>query len=147
MVKSVVKGQLTRVYSPIKQGKRNTTVVYGPQKRKKEKAGCVWGAGVQCSRGRAVPGRGKAARAVPVIAASKSLSAAALCRRQSPGTAPGALWTLMLGLAGALKQAPCKTCESGVSETFPSDSISFPLKNKNKTKRTHTLQKEFEIKS
>lgn len=41
----------------------------------------------------------------------------------------------MLGLAGALRQAPCKTCKRGVSETVPSNPISFPLQNKNKTKR------------
>lgn len=37
MVKSVAKGQLTRVYYLTEQGERNTTVVYGPEKRKKRR--------------------------------------------------------------------------------------------------------------
>lgn len=37
MVKSVAKGQLTRGSCLIKRGERNTTVVYGPQKKNERK--------------------------------------------------------------------------------------------------------------
>lgn len=73
-------------------------------------------------------------RVVSVTVASVLISAAAAFHHQSPGTAPCTLWEVMLELAGALGQAPCKTCRSGISETFPSNSISFPLKTKTETK-------------
>lgn len=77
-----------------------------------------------------------------VTAASVFVSAAALCHHQSPGTALSTLRELTLELADALGQAPGKTCKSGISEAFPSNSISFPLKNKNRKKRAHTLQRQ-----